>query len=87
MAGKNLLASEGSGGRNLLSELEQIPENPEYLEAARNTPEEMRIRNQPFYQGAVEAIGAIPITAGIGKAAQLGTRGIAKLAPYGQRAA
>ena len=93
MAGKNLLASEESGGRNLLSEsggslVEQIPgQRPEYLEAARNVPEEKRIRSQPFYQGALEAISAIPITAGVGKAAQLATAGSARLAPYGQRAA
>jgi hypothetical protein len=93
MAGKNLLASEESGGRNLLSEsggslVEQIPgQRPEYLEAARNVPEEKRIRSQPFYQGALEAISAIPITAGVGKAAQLATAGSARLAPYGARAA
>jgi hypothetical protein len=82
--------AEETGGTDRFggSLVEQIPgQRPEYLEAARNVPEEKRIRSQPFYQGALEAISAIPITAGVGKAAQLATAGSARLAPYGARAA
>lgn len=78
---------EGQTDRFGGSLVEEIPgQRPEYVEAAAAIPEERRVKSPSMIESGLQAMGAVPVLAGITRAAQLASRGT-RVAPYAARAA